>query len=221
MLTTGTVRAARCGRGTLAFAALIACVAVGFSPHAEAQTHGVTISPRRTWTAVTVNAALHFTLRQAQAAGMRCGTSTCALYDQLTLRHPKFGRGNLIWISQQEVSLLGFIDAKRRLRWAISAIGTLPQARLSSDGTGNVFLITTNGGPNQSVIVLRPTLRGFSDLGTLGSNAISAFGIRLVDEEADGINEIALFDRDCTGPDACNDDEVLARTLRWNGRNYQ
>lgn len=174
---------------------------------------------------------LNFTLDQVLAAGMTCGTSSCTLAGQVTIRHRHFGRGNVVRLAGSDgfSGGIGFITKSGRLAWRLPTTSLMWYSRsVMTDHTGNVLTTYGGGGPGEFVLVLHPTRRGFDHLGTasmaLGNGSTRGLigadgGIGFKDLNGDKRLEILLYDR-IPVPDGGFDGEKLAKVYRWNGQRY-
>jgi hypothetical protein len=153
------------------------------------------------------------------------------------LIHPSWGHITLVTTRSADFdhpdSYIKAIDAKGRVRWSadVDALYALAPAGVeplyhsdaavgaSRDATGNIFF-NYNPGRYNGVIVLRPTVGGFENFGSLPANGDYGarwYGAEVVDANHDGVFEVE--DTEFCHPD-CTARGNRIVTFAWNGREY-
>ncbi|MFL6089019.1 MAG: hypothetical protein ACJ71Z_02645 [Aeromicrobium sp.] len=148
----------------------------------------------------------------------------------VAFRHPAWGPVVLVTSEHptedtSTPSYITVVDGHGRVRWSFNTGDTVwYEMKINSparDKTGNIF-INWNPGRYNGVTVLRPTVDGFADFGTLmesGNYNGSHYYADVVDVDHDGIFEIAQHDNNCIP--GCAEGKITTKNFWWTGHGYR
>jgi len=185
---------------------------------------------------------LGWTPRHFDASKLGCG-SDCTVTGQIMFKHPAWGFVNLLTTVHGDSSggypynaKIVIVDRNDQIRYrsrtfagiakmraygitsqSFGPVQSFPDAVRGNDD-GNMF-IAHNPGRYNGIVVLRPTVSGFEDFGSLpspGSNSGRFYGGEVLDLKRTGT--IVMSINDCNP--SCGEGQIGKTIVRWSGTSY-